>query len=499
MTTTNSPAPPASAPVTAAQRRIVLGVLIGSAFVVILNETLMGVAIPRFIQVFGITATTAQWLTTAFMLTLAVVIPITGWLLQRFSTRALFVTAMSLFTSGTLLGALAPFFELLIVARVIQASGTAIVMPMLFTTVFALVAPGRRGQVIGTVSTVIAVAPAVGPSLSGFILSIADWHWLFITMLPLTTTALVVGALRMVDVSQRRGSRLDLVSIMLSVPGFGGLVFGLAQLGEGGHADGGSGSESVVVGTISLGVGVVALTVFVLRQLRLQRTDDALLDMRTFAERQFALSIGIITVASMSLFGAIIIIPLYVQEVLGASPLVSGLVILPGALLQGLMAPLIGRRYDKVGPRSLVIPGIVLMASTLWGMSMFTSATPIWLVAVANIGIGLGLALLFTPLLTNGLAALRPQLNPYGSAIVGTVQQVAGAAGIALFLSVAAFVAPATGEASISADGVRAAFTVAAALATAVIPLVLLVRWQRGTGGPEGTTETGSTRVVESA
>lgn len=484
---------------TAAQRRIVLGVLIGSAFVVILNETLMGVAIPRFIQVFGITATTAQWLTTAFMLTLAVVIPITGWLLQRFSTRALFVTAMSLFTSGTLLGAVAPFFELLIVARVIQASGTAIVMPMLFTTVFALVAPGRRGQVIGTVSTVIAVAPAVGPSLSGFILSIADWHWLFITMLPLTTTALVIGALRMVDVGQRRGSRLDLVSIMLSVPGFGGLVFGLAQLGEGGHAEGGPGSDSVVTGTVSLGVGVVALTVFVLRQLRLQRTDDALLDMRTFAERQFALSIGIITVASMSLFGAIIIIPLYVQEVLGASPLVSGLVILPGALLQGLMAPLIGRRYDKVGPRSLVIPGIVLMASTLWGMSMFTAATPIWLVAVANIGIGLGLALLFTPLLTNGLAALRPQLNPYGSAIVGTVQQVAGAAGIALFLSVAAFVAPATGEASISADGVRAAFTVAAALATAVIPLVLLVRWQRGTGGPEVTTETGSTRVVESA
>ncbi|MGY6498936.1 MAG: DHA2 family efflux MFS transporter permease subunit [Microcella sp.] len=499
MTTTNTPAPPT--PVTDAQRRLVLGVLIGSAFVVILNETLMGVAIPRFIQVFDITATTAQWLTTAFMLTLAVVIPITGWLLQRFSTRALFVTAMSLFTSGTLLGAVAPFFELLIVARVIQASGTAIVMPMLFTTVFALVPPHRRGQVIGTVSTVIAVAPALGPSLSGFILSIADWHWLFITMLPLTTTALVVGALRMVDVSQRRGSRLDVLSIMLSVPGFGGLVFGLAQLGEGGHAAAGSasGSESVVTGAVSLGVGVVALTLFVLRQLRLQRTDDALLDMRTFAERQFALSIGIITVASMALFGAIIIIPLYVQEVLGASPLVSGLVILPGALLQGLMAPLIGRRYDKVGPRSLVIPGIVLMATTLWAMSMFTSATPIWLVAVANIGIGLGLALLFTPLLTNGLAALKPQLNPYGSAIVGTVQQVAGAAGIALFLSVAAFVAPATGEASISADGVRAAFTVAAALATAVIPVVLFVRWQRGTGGPEVTTETGSTRVVESA
>ncbi len=485
--------PSPSSTVTDAQRRVVLGVLIGSAFVVILNETLMGVAIPRFIEVFGITATAAQWLTTAFMLTLAVVIPITGYLLQRFSTRALFVTAMTLFTTGTLMGALAPVFELLVVARVVQASGTAIVMPMLFTTVFALVAPERRGQVIGTVSTVIAVAPAVGPSLSGLILSFADWHWLFITMLPLTTTALIIGAVRMVDVSERRGTRLDVLSVLLSIPGFGGLVLGLAQLGEGGRAESGgsaSGGEStaadpVVTGIIALAVGVVALALFVLRQLRLQRRDAALLDLRTFGQRQFALSIGIITVASMALFGAIIIIPLYVQEVLGASPLVSGLIILPGALLQGLLAPIIGRRYDRVGPRSLVIPGIALMATTLWVMSMFSEATPIWFVAIANIGVSLGLALLFTPLLTNGLAALRPQLNPHGSAIVGTVQQVAGAAGIALFLSVAAAVAPPTGDASITGDGVRAAFTVAAVLATAIIPLVLLVRWERG-GSPRG-------------
>lgn len=483
-TTPSSPdsavAPPA---VSDAQRRIVLGVLIGSAFVVILNETLMGVAIPRFIEVFGITASTAQWLTTAFMLTLAVVIPITGWLLQRFSTRALFVTAMALFTAGTLLGAVAPVFELLIVARVIQASGTAIVMPMLFTTVFALVAPEKRGQVIGTVSTVIAVAPAVGPSLSGFILSIADWHWLFITMLPLTTTALIIGAVRMVDVGERRGSKLDVLSVLLSIPGFGGLVYGLAQLGEAGRTEAGAGPDPVVTGLISLGIGVVALGLFGTRQVRLQRTDSALLDLRTFGERQFALSIGIITVASMALFGAIIVIPLYVQEVLGASPLISGLIILPGALLQGLLAPAIGRRYDRVGPRSLVIPGIVLMAATLWVMTMFSVATPIWFIAVANVGVSLGLALLFTPLLTNGMASLKPQLNPHGSAIVGTVQQVAGAAGIALFLSVAAFIAPPTGEASITADGVRAAFTVAAVLATAIVPFVLLVRWERGHGG----------------
>ena len=450
---------------------LVIRLLLISAFVVILNETLMGVAIPELIDDLGITASAAQWLTTAFMLTLAVVIPITGFLMLRFTTRAMFLAAMSLFSLGTVIATLAPGFEVLLAARIVQASGTAIMMPLLFTTVFALVPPHTRGRVVGNISIVISVAPALGPTVSGVILSIADWRWLFITMLPIALSALALGAARIVDVGEQRPVRLDVLSVLLSVPGFGGLVYGLSLLGE-------RGGGELVPGLVSLGTGLLALGLFAWRQVALQRTDGALLDLRTFASREFALSIATVSIASMALFGAIILIPLYVQDVLGADALASGLLILPGGLVMGLAAPWIGRRYDAVGPRTLVVPGALLLSGSLWGMTLFTATTPLWLVTVAHLATSMGLALLFTPLITNGMSSLSPRLSSYGSAIVGTIQQVAGAAGIALFISVSsAFAGPAglTSD-SVTAEGVRAAFLVGAIIALVTIPLALLVR-----------------------
>jgi len=449
----------------------VIRLLLVSAFVVILNETLMGVAIPRLIDDLGITATAAQWLTTAFMLTLAVVIPVTGFLMQRFQTRPMFLAAMSLFTLGTVIAAVSPGFEMLLVGRVVQASGTAIMMPLLFTTVFALVPPGIRGRVVGNISIVIAVAPAVGPTVSGAILAVADWRWLFIVMLPIALVALVLGAARIANVGVYKPGRLDVLSVVLSALGFGGFVYGLAQLGE--SAEGGS-----VIPLIALIGGALTIGLFIWRQIVLQRTDGALLDLRTFSSRQFALSIAIVAIAYMALFGAIILLPLYVQAVLGFDTLTAGLAILPGALLQGILAPFIGRRYDAVGPRGLVLLGSILLIVSLAGMSMFAATTPLWLVTTAHIGLSLGLALLFTPLLTNGLSSLRPELNAYGSAIVGTIQQVAGAAGVALFITVSAvFAGPAAAEgASITAEGISAAFLVGTGIALITLPLVLFVR-----------------------
>jgi len=459
--------------------RLVITLLLVSTFVVILNETLMGVAIPRLIDALGITASQAQWLTTSFMLTLAVVIPMSGYFLQRFQTRPMFIAAMSLFTAGTLIGALALGFDVLLVARIVQATGTAIMLPLLFTTVFGLVPPNRRGRVVGLISTVIAVAPAVGPSLSGLILSIADWRWLFIVMLPLSITALVLGAVRVVNVGEMRPGRLDILSVLLSIPGFGGVVWGLAELGEAARGDGTAegGSSTPTLAISALAIGAVALALFVWRQLSLQRHDGALLDLRTFAQRQFAYSMIIVSIASMALFGAIILLPLYAQDVLGASPLLSGLIILPGALLQGLLAPWIGKRYDAVGPRTLIVPGALLLSMSLWSMTFLTNTTALWLVAIANIGISLGLALLFTPLITNGMSALPPHLNSHGSATVGTIQQVMGAAGIAIFISVAAAAGGSLEPGVvISIDGVRAAFTFGAIIATLAIPAVFLVQ-----------------------
>lgn len=463
----------------------VIWLLLAAAFVAILNETTMGVAIPHLIVDLGITALAAQWLTTAFMLTMAVIIPITGFLLRRFTTRTMFVAAMSLFSAGTLLAFLAPGFPMLLIARVVQASGTAIMMPLLMTTLMTVVPAAIRGRMMGRVSIVISLAPAIGPTLAGAILNNFEWRWIFGMVLPIAIVALVVGARWIHNLGETTRAPIDVLSVILSALGFGGLVFGLSQLGAGGHGGGADAAAATAASTttliVSLSIGVVALGLFGWRQVRLQRKDDALLDLRVFRSTNFSLSIAQMAIMSMAFFGAITIVPLYLQDVLGADPLTAGLVVLPGALAMGLAGPFIGRIYDRWGTTVLLVPGAVITSSLLWFYTTFTTETPVWLVAVAQTALSLGLALSFTPLFTASLASLQPRFYSYGSAVVGTVQQVAGAAGIALMFGVmaagtSAAVASGADEAAAGAAGTHAAFLTAAFLSLPLLVGAFLIR-----------------------
>jgi MFS transporter, DHA2 family, lincomycin resistance protein len=454
-----------------ARNRLVISLLLAATFVVILNETVMSVALPRLMEAFTIDANAAQWVSTAFMLTMAVVIPITGFLLQRYSTRTIFILAMSLFSVGTLAAALAPIFPLLIVARVVQASGTAIMLPLLFTTVLTLVAEQQRGRVMGNISIVISVAPAIGPLVGGLILQAFAWYFMFWLVLPIAVAALIVGIARVPNVTEPRKIPLDYLSVVLSAFGFGGLVYGLSNLGPLGIA--------AIVTWLPLAVAVVALTLFVLRQFALQKRDAALLDLRTFTFPAFAVAIAMITVSMMGLFGAIILLPLYTQGVLGLDTATSGLLLLPGGLLMGLAAPFVGRLYDRVGPRPLVVPGAVVVSAALWGFTLFNSQTSPLTVALTYLVLSTGFALLFTPLFTSGLGAIPGHLYSHGSAIVGTVQQIAGAAGVALFITVMTFVATVakdTGETGVSMAGIHVAFICGAAISFITIPLAFFLR-----------------------
>jgi DHA2 family lincomycin resistance protein-like MFS transporter len=458
-----------------ARNRLVIGVLLVSAFVVILNETIMGVAIPHLMADLDVTAGAAQWLTTAFLLTMAVVIPITGYLLQRLTTRTVFLTAMTLFSLGTLVAAVAPGFEVLLVARIVQAMGTAIMIPLLFTTVLTLVPEQNRGRVMGNISIVISVAPAIGPTISGLILDVLEWRWMFILVLPIGIAALVLGALRIPNVSEPRETPLDVLSVVLSAIGFGGFVYGLSSIGE---AEGGIASPS---GWAPIAIGIVGLVVFVLRQLALQKRDVALLDLRTFRSGTFALSIAMIMISMVALFGTIILLPIYTQTVLGLDTLTTGLMLLPGGLVMGLLAPFVGRFYDRFGPTVLVVPGTIIVSAALWVMTMLTADTSIGLVLAAHVTLSIGLALLFTPLFTAGLAALQPSLYAHGSAIVSTVQQLAGAAGIALFVTVmtsraGALVETGVAEVAATAEGIHSAFVYGAIISLVAIPLGFFLR-----------------------
>ena len=263
--------------------------LLISAFVVILNETIMGVAIPRLMASLGVDAVAAQWLTTAFLLTMAVVIPITGFLLQRLHTRTIFVAAMTLFCLGTLVATLAPGLPVLVIARVIQASGTAIMLPLLMTTVMTLVPAESRGKTMGNIMIVISVAPAIGPTISGLILSVLAWRWLFALVLPIAIAALLLGARRIENVTTPREAPLDFGSVLLSAVGFGGGVYGLSLIGT-------PAAPQSFPTWAPLAIGALGVVAFVTRQLILQRHDRALLDLRTFTSRNFTVSVVLMAI-----------------------------------------------------------------------------------------------------------------------------------------------------------------------------------------------------------
>ena len=431
----------------------VLAVLLVGAFVVILNETALNVALSRIMTDLAIDERLAQWLTTGFMLTMAVVIPVTGWLMERYPTRTVFTLAMTLFSVGTLVAALGWAFPSLLAGRIIQASGTAIMMPLLMTTVMELVPTGQRGRVMGTISLVISAAPAIGPTMSGIILQFLPWRFVFVLVLPIALAILVLGLRQVPNLNTPVAVKLDVLSVGLAGFGFGGLVYGLSLVG------------SPTAGWLleaALGVGAVSLGLFVWRQLSLQRRDAALLDLRTFSYPIFSMALGVMAIAMAVLFGTIIALPLILQQVLHAEPLFVGLLLLPGALLTGLLGPAVGRFYDRVGPRWLIVPGALAVAVALALLTQVAVTTPWWLLLVAHLTLSLGLAFMFTPLFTITLGALPPHLYGHGSAMVGTVQQVAGAAGTALFVTVMSSVAAAqptwlSAEESLAA-GARTAF-----------------------------------------
>jgi DHA2 family lincomycin resistance protein-like MFS transporter len=458
---------------TQARNRRVISLLLVATFVVILNETLMSVAIPRLMASFRIDADAAQWVSTAFMLTMAVLIPTTGFLLQRYSTRMVFIAAMSLFSCGTLIAALAPGFAVLVVARVVQASGTAIMLPLLMTTIMTVVPEASRGRTMGNISIVISVAPAIGPTIAGLILSTFAWRWMFIFILPIAVASLAAGAARMPGVTVPRKAPIDAASVILSIPAFGGLVYGLSSFGNP--------SAGRLAAWLPLGIGAAALVAFLLRQSSLHSSERALLDLRTFSSRNFTVAVAAMAISMVALFGTLIVLPIYLQNVIHLDTLETGLLLLPGGLLMGLLAPWVGRLYDRNGPTALLATGAIIVSAVLWTMTRLDTTSPAWAALLAHISLSVGLALLFTPLFTAGLSSIKPAFYSHGSAIIGTVQQFAGAAGTALFVSVMTarampLIADGAAAASATGAGIQAAFTFGASISLLAIPAVLFIR-----------------------
>lgn len=365
---------------------------------------------------------------------------------------------------------------MLLIGRIVQATGTAVMMPLLMTTIMTVVPANARGRFMGRISIVMSVAPALGPTISGIILSVASWRFLFWLVLPIAVIMLAIGSRRVRNIGEAQAGRIDALSVVLSAVGFGGVVFGLSLIG--GSSAGGAAMMQM---WIALGAGAVGIALFVWRQLVLQRSDRALLDLRTFRSSGFAIAIGLMTLMMGAMFGTLILLPVYLQDVLQLSPVTTGMMMLPGGLIMGLVAPTIGKLYDRFGPRPVVIPGSIIVSAALWGLSTLSDSTAPWFIVVAHVTLSIGLALMFTPLFTSALGSLGPALYSHGSATVSAIQQVAGAAGTALFITIlsgrtADLVSDGVGAIPAAAGGIQAAFQIGAVLSLLVVAGSFFVR-----------------------
>jgi DHA2 family multidrug resistance protein-like MFS transporter len=376
-------------------------------------------------------------MTTAFLMTNGIMIPISAFLIERFSTRGLFLTAIGLFGLGTAIAAAAMSYPLLLLGRIVQASGSGIMLPLLMTVLLAVISVEKRGTAMGLMGIVIAFGPAIGPTLSGFLLQFFSWRSLFVTVLPIVAVTLLVGYLFLKNVTDLRKPKIDILSIILSSIGFGSFLYGFSIASEHGW------TSPLVLGVVFGGAVVIGL--FVWRQFVL---DTPMLEFKVFKFPVFTLAIIITMTVLVSLIGAETLLPLFMQNVLGFTPLESGLVLLPGAIAIGIMSPITGRLFDKYGAKWLALTGLAIVTVTTFmftQLSLETTATYMTVVFTIRM---FGLSMALMPIMTSALNQLPSKWYAHGSAMANTLQQIAASIGTAILVTLVAM-----GAASYAPDG----------------------------------------------
>nr|WP_127531665.1 DHA2 family efflux MFS transporter permease subunit [Paenibacillus kobensis] len=403
----------------------ILFIMIIGAFLATLNQTIMSVATPELMKDFSITAATAQWLTTGYLLVNGVLIPITAYLMQRFTTRQLFLTSMLTFFVGTIVSALATGFPVLLTGRMIQAAGAGIIMPLLMNVILTLFPPEKRGGAMGMVGLAIIFAPAIGPTLAGYVLENYKWETMFYGMIPLAIIVIALGYIYLRNVSETVKSKIDILSVVLSTIGFGALLYGFSSAGSKGWS-----SAEVILPIVG---GVVALVLFTLRQLM---SSNPLLDLRAFKYNMFTLTTIINIAVTMVMYADMMLLPLYLQGARGYTAIESGLLMLPGALIMGFMMPVAGKLFDRFGAKWLAVVGLAITIVTTLGFINLTDSTSFTYLVLMSTGRRIGMALFMMPIQTAGLNQLPQRLNAHGTAISNTIRQVAGAVGTALLVTI---------------------------------------------------------------
>ena len=406
----------------------IMAALLVAGFVGLFSETALNIALGSLGDIFNVHATTVQWLATGYFLTLGILVPVTGILMQKFTTRQMFITSILLFIVGTVIAGTAPTFGLLLTGRIIQAAGLAINLPLTQNVIFTIFPPNKRGAAMGVMGLVMLAGPALGPTLAGLILDTLSWEWIFWFNIPFLLFSLIFGFIFLPNVNEVRKVSIDVLSVVLSTIGFGGIVYGVSM---GGEHDGWT-SPTVIVSII---IGLIGVILFCFRQTKME---TPMLNLRAFKSPLFVLGVFMSFITFFNMLSMLVILPMYMQLALLTAAFVTGLILLPGSLLNCILAPVIGGLFDKYGPKAVITPGTILVAVAYLIYSLFGTDTATWMVVVTHIIMMLGIGAVLASVQTNTLNSLPKQYYPDGIAITQTIQQVAGAIGIAVMVSILA-------------------------------------------------------------
>lgn len=406
-------------------KKILLIVLVTGCFLSTLNQTLLNVALSDLMEIFHVGPTTVQWLSTGFMLVNGVLVPITAFLMKRFTTRQLFISSMIFLFIGSVLCGCAMNFSMLLSGRMIQAIGAGIIMPLMMSVILFIYPVEKRGSVMGIVGFAMIFAPAIAPTLSGFIIEFVSWRWLFIGLAPLAFIVIILAYKFLVNVSETVKAKLDVPSVLLSTIGFGGILYGFSSAGS-------KGWDNLVV-LMSISLGLVITFLFCLRQIK---SADPLLNLSVFKNKTFTLTSIINVFVTMVMYADLILLPMYLQTGRGFTAFEAGLLLLPGAVINAFLSPVTGKIYDKYGAKPLFITGLIFVIVSMWAVTDLSESTTYLYVMIRTIILRIGLSCITMPLNTAGLNALPKHLGTHGSAVNNTVRQLAGAIGTAVVVTV---------------------------------------------------------------
>lgn len=408
------------------QQTTMIAVLLVGAFLVVLNQTLLTPALPTIMDNLHVSATTVQWLTSGYALVEAVIIPLNAYLIGRFSTRKLFIGGMLLFTAGSALCAGAPSFPFLLLGRVMQACAAGVVMPMVFALILLIFPRENRGVGMGLVGLIISFAPAMGPSVSGVLVDSIGWRAQFVLVVGLAFCVVIAALIALKKFEGFDRTTFDGLSVVLIAVGMVCLLYGISTS---------TSSPTPAIPAVLIVVGIAVIVLFFRRQLKL---GNPILQVQVLRHREFLIITIIILFLEGVLIGGSVLFPMYIQNALQASATVSGLIMLPGALLGAFFGLLSGKLFDKYGVRGISVTGALVLLAGGISYVLLGDATPLLITCVAYTIVTLGIQALITPLNTWGINSLPNIELPHGNAIIATIEQVGSSLGTAFVVSLTA-------------------------------------------------------------